>query len=97
MIKVKRFEKGLNKVLRKIYSGDGLYASVDKITYEYADFEDVKYIAVVSIEYGRYVEGDDDRNFNYQTRIEVTAEETKNFDFMMGMVYEAMVLKEFRD
>ena len=96
MINVKKFKKGVEKVLRKIYAGDGLFAYVDKITYEYADFEDVKYIAVIYINYGRYVDGEDD-NFNYSTRIEITAKESKNFDFMMGMVYESMILKEFRD
>lgn len=96
MINVRKFQKGLKKVLEKIYAGDGLYAYVDKITYEYADFKDVEYIAVIHINYGRYVDGEDD-NFNYDTRIEVTAKESKNFDFMMGMVYEVMVLKEFKD
>jgi len=96
MINVKKFQKGLKKVLDKMYTGDGLYAYVDKITYEYADFKDIGYIAVIYINYGRYVKGEDD-NFDYSTKIEVTAKEAKNFDFMMGMVYEAMVLKEFGD
>lgn len=66
----KKIDKIANAIMKEVYCGEGIYAEVTEITYDYfeADYDDP--ICYVTIRFGRY-EPEGKNNFNETARISI--------------------------
>ena len=84
-------EQELDKALKMIYCGDGLFVTIDSISLQLdcADTDD-EYYGVMEIRYGRFIEVDDSHNFEHNLEIQFGPKDIVNLDFFRGMAYYAM-------
>jgi len=101
-MKINIFEKGahatledmLLRTLKKIYTGEGLWAEIEQITIDYApcDENDDSPLITAKIRFGRYVEGGD---LNFQDMVEIDdIDEELDISFFTGRFYQYIMTTE---